>query len=170
MLLSLNLLNIYLRYILVISGFLRKVFQTYSKNNHWGSRGTLNSFILRRFFFKVKMPLQTKSHDFQNIIAFWRLTGFESLSFRQRAACKQKRQRSICRMIVTGENRITLFKTGTSAKMSITNLTRNRPGSNPGFPGDRLESNPWGMAEKVTRILLLKYSFVPRSKHTVYGL
>jgi len=26
------------------------------------------------------------------------------------------------------------------------------------------------MAEKVTRIVLLKYYFVPHSKHTVYGL
>ena len=142
----------------------------FQKKKSLGIEGNSQFIHPSKNFFLVKMPLQTKSHDFQNIIAFWRLTGFERLSFRQREACKQKRQQSICRMIVTEENIITLFKTCPSANMSITNLTRSRPGSNPGFPEDRLESNPWGMAEKVTRIVLLKYYFVPHSKHTVYGL
>jgi len=47
-------------------------------------------------------------------------------------------------MIVAGENRITLVKTCPSANMSITNFTRTRLGSIPGFPVDRpTTTEPW---------------------------
>jgi hypothetical protein len=98
-----------------------------------------------------------KAPRFPKDNCFFKVDWLGTFVSQAREACEQKGLRSICRMIMAGGKQNYSSWTCPSANTSITNLTRKRPRSHPGFRGDKTASNTSAMAEKVTRIVLFKY-------------
>ena len=154
-------MNISLRPILIISRYLRHVFQAYIENNHRSPTAPTNSLILR-IIFEVKLPLQTNNTNppplnFGKSFEFWSSTGFDGLLLREELHANKHDYEVYVRWYWWCKTELLWLKlvpVPICPSQISQGLDRDR---NRVSAVTRPASNPWAMTGRKTRIVLFKY-------------